>query len=81
MNGQKLYWSYEAIRNLELALIAATGKSREYIDKAIECLARFKKKEASEHLKLALIGSEGKAREHIEQALECLEKYEKEGKK
>ena len=43
MNNEKMYWIYEAVRNLELALIAATGKSREYIDKAIECLGNFEK--------------------------------------
>lgn len=41
MNGDELYLIKEAIRFLELALIAASGKSREYIDKAIECLAEF----------------------------------------
>jgi len=41
MNGEKLYYIYEAIRFLELALIASTGKSREFIDKAIDCLSKF----------------------------------------
>lgn len=43
MNNEKMYWVHEAIRNLELALIAASGKSREFIDKAIECLAKLEK--------------------------------------
>ena len=43
MNDEKIYWVHEAIRNLELALIASTGKSREFIDKAIDCLAVFEK--------------------------------------
>ena len=43
MNGDKLYLIKEAIRNLELALIADSGKSREYIDRAIDCLSKFEK--------------------------------------
>jgi len=41
MNGIKNYWLHEANRLLELALIAAQGKSREYINKAIEALEKY----------------------------------------
>ncbi|MFW9875960.1 MAG: hypothetical protein ACFFG0_22900 [Candidatus Thorarchaeota archaeon] len=38
MNGNKKYWLNEARRYLALALIGARKKSREMINKAIECL-------------------------------------------
>ena len=43
MNNDHFYWLKEAYRHLELALIAASGKSYEHIDKAIECLNKLKK--------------------------------------
>lgn len=43
MNGDPKYWLKEAYRHIELALIAAQGKCREQIEKAIECLEKYEK--------------------------------------
>jgi len=44
MNGIKNYWIKEAYRHLELALIGCRKKTRENIEKAIECLEKYEQK-------------------------------------
>jgi hypothetical protein len=43
MPDGKDYWLKETYRHLTLAAIGAAGKSREHIEKAVECLEKYEK--------------------------------------
>jgi len=43
MPDGKDYWLKETYRHLTLAAIGAQGKSREHIEKAVECLEKYEK--------------------------------------
>lgn len=42
-DGEKNYWLKETYRHLTLAAIGSFGKSREHIEKAVECLGEYEK--------------------------------------